>query len=83
MSNPYNVNVEPPDPISFLRTISDTDFENNSVCDLSGSGGADGSSSPRRNQEEAPARERPPPGEDWPYRVSDVSELYLLFPNIK
>ena len=65
----------PPDPIDFLRRVSEHDvrFPAADEVDLDKSQGhADTNGarplSPNRYRD-APARERPPPGQAWPYRV--------------
>ena len=66
-SNPY---AGPPDPINFLRTVSGQDVRDVSNRKRTpGRNADDPPLSPTRYQE-APARERPPPGQAWPYRVS-------------
>ena len=77
MSNPYNANAGPPDPISFLRTISEHDVRHSTTEDNDKNSSEGDHSGSGVNQEEAPARERPPPGQEWPYRVSYMR--YIMF----
>ena len=84
MSDTY-LNNGPPDPIAFFRQASDANvgIVDSSLADIEDGGdsrkpcsGVTCPPSPRRNQE-APARERPPPGHDWPYRVSNTKTRFL------
>lgn len=84
MSNlPYHAG--PPDPINFLRTVSEHDVRYTSDNEVdsdktNGHVGTNGAHplSPTRNQE-APARERPPPGQAWPYRENLSFSRSLIF----
>jgi len=78
-------NAGPPDPINFLRTVSEHDvrYTSDNEADSNqsnGHGRANGAPplSPTRNQE-APARERPPPGQAWPYRENLSFTRSLIF----
>lgn len=81
----------PPAPISSLscrstsyKSIAENlESSDNDVGETTGksTGTADTTSNDNKTsvqnvQEEAPARERPPPGQDWPYRVSDIIEIH-------
>jgi len=81
MSN-YNDNAGPPDPISFLRTVSEKAVQYLAAGEADQGGGIDPClsppTSPRRNQD-APARERPPPGQAWPYRENLSFTRSLIF----
>jgi len=84
MSN-HSYNAGPPDPISFLRTVSEHDVRlvTNDEEDPDGRSGTSRGAdcpplSPTRNQE-APARERPPPGQAWPYRENLSFTRSLIF----
>jgi len=76
-----NYNAGPPDPINFLRTVSEHDVTTYEGSPKSSKGGIDSNVpplSPSRNQE-APARERPPPGQAWPYRENLSFTRSLIF----
>ena len=76
-NNPFNAG--PPDPINFLRTVSGQE-----IRDISGTkrrrdeNDDEPPATPSRRQE-APARERPPPGEAWPYRENLSFTRSLIF----
>ncbi len=68
-SNSFNAG--PPDPINFLRTVSEQSVRDISGGNKCGRNYDDPPMTPLRHQE-APARERPAAGHAWPYRVSQT-----------
>lgn len=71
-------NAGPPDPIDFLRTVSDCDVHAMTGDAHRGQNATNPPLSPSRRQE-APARERPAPGVAWPYRENLSFTRSLIF----
>lgn len=78
-------NAGPPDPINFLRVVSEQDVQYTSDNEVDSDqvnshDRANGEPPmPLSRNQDAPARERPPPGQAWPYRENLSFTRSLIF----